>query len=105
MHEGEMPRESLKREIYEELGVDVDVGDPIDCTVFTSKSGVAHFVVAFEADIFPGQDLVPDQHDIAAIEWVEITEILKRNMHVGSRLIVERLAKKEKTPQGRNLEG
>jgi hypothetical protein len=71
--------------------IDVEVGAPIDCTVFTGKSGVTHFLVAFKVDIVTDQELTPNMNDIAAIEWVGITEILKRNMHEGSRLIVENL--------------
>ncbi|TAK03630.1 NUDIX hydrolase [Patescibacteria group bacterium] len=94
IHVGEMPREALKREIREELGVDIEVGDPFDVTVFTSKSGLAHLVVAFHATIAEGQELVADPSEVAAIEWVGIEEILTRTMHIGSRSIIERLAKR-----------
>lgn len=92
MNVGEsIPQESLKREIKEELGVDIEVGAPIGCSVFTSKSGVNHFVVAFSSKITLGQEIILDPKEIIKIEWLDIHDVLNRTMHEGSRLIIERL--------------
>ena len=91
MDVGEMPREALVREIKEELGVDVEAGALVECTVFTSKSGLAHLVLAFETTMAPGQEPAPDKTEVTAVEWVTSEEILTRTMHVGSRSIIESL--------------
>ena len=47
LDEGEEISQSIKRELKEELGVDVEISGVFDTFYFTSESGVHHYVVLF----------------------------------------------------------
>jgi len=91
LNNGEQPREGLKREIQEEIGAEIDVGGLVDCTVFTSKSGMNHFVVVFEATLVGASRPKPDGVEIKDIKWVTLDEAVKMNLRDEYRVILERL--------------
>jgi 8-oxo-dGTP diphosphatase len=64
---GEDPRAGLARELEEELGIDVDVGDPVEVTLhaYAEKSVLLLF---FEATRRPGS-AEPRALDVADLRW------------------------------------
>ena len=91
-HVGKQPREGLKREIQEEIGAEINVGGLVDCTVFTSKSGMNHFLVVFDATLIGSSQPTPDGVEIKDTKWVTLHEALKMNLRDEYRVILERLA-------------
>ncbi len=71
VEDGEDPRGALRRELAEELGIDVSVGDVIEVTshryVEASKTVLLLF---FEATRTPGSP-EPRALDVAAFEWAD----------------------------------
>jgi 8-oxo-dGTP diphosphatase len=76
MNVGENPQEALLREIKEEIGLEIEVGDLLDCNVFTSKSGMHHFVVVFSAKLLEDIGTTQlDKKEVVSVDWVPLTEI------------------------------
>ena len=66
---GEDPREALRRELREELGIDVTVGEVLDVTFHRYEEGQnAVLLLFFEAMRLPGS-AEPRAIDVAAFEW------------------------------------
>jgi 8-oxo-dGTP diphosphatase len=65
---GEEPRDCLKREIKEELGIDIEVGDIFDISshVYDEKKHI--LLLAFHCAYLGGEI---QKHDIADYAWVE----------------------------------
>jgi 8-oxo-dGTP diphosphatase len=75
LHQDEKPEECLKREINEELGIDVDVGS-VYHIVNHKKQGRAILLMAYTCDLIGGKlDLI--DHDEA--KWAESSELLNYN--------------------------
>lgn len=67
---GEESEAGLRREIREELGVEVELKGVIDTFVFTSASGLAHYVVIhLAAPTGPLSELKPNPSEIAELRW------------------------------------
>ena len=66
VEDGEDPRDALKRELREELGIEVDVGDIVDVTFhrYPSKTVLLLFYAATRR---PTSE--PRALDVAAFEW------------------------------------
>ncbi len=92
LNNGEQPREGLRREILEEIGAEIEIGRLVDCTVFTSKSGMNHFVVVFEATLVGNSQPKPDGVEIKDVKWVTLEEALKMELRSEYRVILEGLA-------------
>lgn len=76
MHEGEMPREALKREMMEETGLEIEVGNVVDFTIFTSKSGMHHFVVVFAATLLSEiESAVFDPKEVVELKWIPMADL------------------------------
>jgi 8-oxo-dGTP diphosphatase len=67
VEEGEDPRRALARELGEELGIDVEVGEIVDVT-FHSYPEKSVLLLFFEARRKPGSP-PPRALDVAAFEW------------------------------------
>jgi 8-oxo-dGTP diphosphatase len=68
---GEQPEEGLRREMREELGIEVALKDILHTFCFTSKSGLAHYVVVYLADLIGSvSDLKPDLNEMTEIRWM-----------------------------------
>ena len=71
VEDGESYEQALKREILEELGVDIRVGPPV--AVGVSETGGRRVVLhVYEAGIIEGKP-VPKEH--STLEWVEISRL------------------------------
>ena len=70
---GEDPRDALARELDEELGVDVEVGEPLEITFhrYPTKSVLLLF---FAASRRPGSP-EPRAIDVAAVRWASVDEL------------------------------
>jgi 8-oxo-dGTP diphosphatase len=69
VHSGEDPREALRRELAEELGLDVCVGEIVDVTFHRYEDKASPILIMFfEAARRPGSP-APRAIDVAAFEW------------------------------------
>lgn len=92
INEGEQPREALKREIFEELGVEIKIGGIVDATIFQSKDGTNHCVVVFDATLVDeSSSITPDGGEIKETRWVSVDEALKMTLREEYRVILEKL--------------
>jgi 8-oxo-dGTP diphosphatase len=66
---GEDPKEALRRELVEELGIDVTVGDVVDVTFHRyDDAEKAVLLLFYEAARTPGS-AAPSARDVAAFAW------------------------------------
>lgn len=77
IHKEEDPREALKREIHEELGVDVHVGKPFDVFVEQMTSaGHPRYFVLFEATLVDDNaEFTLADDEIAEVRWVRKDDV------------------------------
>ncbi|HZU83359.1 MAG TPA: (deoxy)nucleoside triphosphate pyrophosphohydrolase [Polyangiaceae bacterium] len=69
VHDGEDPREALRRELREELGIDAVVGDVVDVAFHRyEEARKSVLLLFFEAARTPGS-AEPAALDVAAFEW------------------------------------
>ncbi len=68
---GEDPRESLKRELKEELGVDSVIGEVIDIVSHVYPNG-RHFVISFFECKILGE---PEPIECERVEWVDPSKL------------------------------
>ncbi len=67
---GEKPEEGLRREIREELGIEIEVKGVFHTFVFTSASGLAHYVIIYVAGLVgASNDVKPDEKEVVEIRW------------------------------------
>lgn len=70
---GEDPRDALVRELREELGIEVDVGDPLEITFhrYETKSVLLLFFTAKRT----ARSAEPSPIDVAAVRWASVEEL------------------------------
>ena len=84
LHVDEAPLEGFRREIMEELGVEVENDGLFDAFTFVSKSGLAHYVVIFLARLKCSPDaLKPDAAEMTEIRWIGPDEFEDLKMRDG----------------------
>ncbi len=92
LHEDEEPTAGLRREILEEIGVEVQVGKLVECEVLKAPSGPKHFIVVFEATLKDETQIpTPDGKEIKALYWLTKEEALAGRLRDEYRAILERL--------------
>ena len=85
LHFGEESKAGLIREVQEEIGVDVEIGEPFYTGVFTptnpNKSTRPRFLVAYHATLKdPSQPFVLAPDEIEEVRWVGKDEIASMPM-------------------------
>jgi len=77
LHEGETPKEGLKREVLEEIGAPIVVKEILGTGVNIVRSDFKFYYVIYRASLVdPSQELVPEQGEIGTIEWKPKAEFL-----------------------------
>lgn len=80
LHVGEQPKEGLKREIKEELGVEIEPIGIFDACVFTTASGKNHCVIVWLCKL-RGDDTEFSQRDekeVQDFKWITSVEELEQ---------------------------
>ncbi|MEO6572926.1 MAG: (deoxy)nucleoside triphosphate pyrophosphohydrolase [Polyangiaceae bacterium] len=73
--EGEDPRDALARELKEELGIDTDVGDPVEITFHHyADADKAVLLLFFEASRTASSP-APEALDVAAFKWASSADL------------------------------
>lgn len=92
LDDGEAPAQGLARELREELGVSVEVGDPLTFAVH-EEPGLAILLLFYTAAIVAGSPRPLDGQELAWVEPVELllyptppadAELVRRLAHGGS---------------------
>lgn len=84
---GETPEECLKREISEELNIEIKVGEFFGESIYTYANGEIK-LIAYFAEILSGE-IVLSVHD--EVKWVTIKEIASFNFAPADVPLVEKL--------------
>jgi 8-oxo-dGTP diphosphatase len=70
---GEDPRDALARELREELGIDVEVGDPLEITFH--RYAMKSVLLLFFAATRRAGSAEPTAIDVAAVRWAGIDDL------------------------------
>lgn len=77
----EKPHDGLKRELMEELGIDVEVSQAYDTFVFTSKTGINHFVTIYLCQLKSNlSDIKISDSENTEIMWIGRTDMVGLSM-------------------------
>ncbi len=86
---GEPILEALKREVHEEVGLEIEIGELID--VFehlTPGEDNCHFVILYYRCRPLYCDIVPNEHEVSEVKWVPCCELESYSMPAGARYIL-----------------
>ena len=86
---GEPILEALKREVHEEVGIEIEVGELID--VFehlTPGEENCHFVILYYRCRPLYCDIVRNEHEVSEVSWVPCCELGGYAMPAGARYIL-----------------
>lgn len=75
LHRGEMPKDGLAREIREELGVEVVIGEPLHADAFVSDTIGPHFSVFYKAALVGDGAFTLQPDEIAEARWLAADEL------------------------------
>jgi len=70
MNENETPIDGLKRELKEELNLDIELGQLFDAFNFTSESGKNHFVVIYKCEVKNLENIKIVDGEVKDLKWV-----------------------------------
>lgn len=77
LNTGENVVEGVKREVREEIGVDVVIGGILSTGTFVKFNGGTNFFVIYEARLVSDDAVfVPEEAEVAEIQWVDEKEAL-----------------------------
>lgn len=88
VHDGEAPAAALARELAEELGLEIAVGDPITFATH-EEPGLRILLLFYEAAIRGGE---PQAREAQEIAWVPPAELRRYPTPPADAALVERLA-------------
>lgn len=87
IEEGETHQECLKREINEELEVDIEVGNYVGESIYTYPNGEIKLIAYFTTIV--GGDIKLSVHDV--VEWITIDKIDKYDFAPADIPLVKKL--------------
>ena len=94
VHPDEDPREALRRELGEELGIDVTVGEVFDVTFHRyEEAQKSVLLLFFEATRVPGS-AEPRAVDVAAFEWADAQGLEPARFPEADRVVLGKLRAK-----------
>jgi len=70
LNEGETPKEGLKREIREELSMEIDVEGIFDTFVYKSVSGLNHYLVIYRCHFMGNPEDIKLDKENQEMKWV-----------------------------------
>jgi mutator protein MutT len=97
VEEGESPEEAVKREIKEELGIEIEILEPLDFIEHLSDTGQHWIALGYLAKVKNGEPRIMEPEKIEEIKWFSLDEI-PENLAIytqeGIRKLKEKLGKK-----------
>ncbi|MEI6587502.1 MAG: NUDIX domain-containing protein [Candidatus Moraniibacteriota bacterium] len=86
------PQEALKREIREETGLEVEVGEPFNVFTFTKDSGEFKIGITFLCDYVSGEVKLSEEH--SEYKWIKPEEFNQLESIASLHDEIEKYAKK-----------
>ena len=96
LHKDEQPLDGLRRELIEELGLEVEPGDVAYTFVFVSESsGMAHFVVVYACQSRTAiDDMKIDPKEVGGVRWVGLDDFETLSMRDGYKEALRKFFRK-----------
>lgn len=91
VEEGEDPREALRRELAEELGIDVQVGEVIDVTFHRYEQANKQILLLFFEATRTAGSPEPRALDVAAFEWSDAAGLDPARFPAGDVTVVAKV--------------
>lgn len=85
---GESDEEALKRELLEELGIEVKVGSQCFETIYTYSDQEVHLFI-YRCQIISG---TPKALDVKSFEWIALNRLLEKTFPPADERFVDELA-------------
>ena len=94
LHMSEHPKEALKREYFEELGVEVEVGNIFYTEQWKHmRSGTPQVFLFYRCTIAPDAVPTPDTKEVAEVKWITREELKDLSMWEDCRRAADELLK------------
>jgi len=91
VEEGEDPRDALRRELLEELGIDVQVGDIVDVTFHRYEQAKKNILLLFFDVTRTRGSAEPRALDVAAFEWSDAKRLDPARFPAGDVAVVAKV--------------
>ncbi len=76
LHYGESLEEGIRRELREELGVEIVLGRVVYSEQFHQKrDGKLGLLIAYEAQLIPGQTIAPHDGEVVEFKWIKMKDV------------------------------
>lgn len=94
LHMGEHPEEALRREFFEELGIEIEVGDIFYTEQWKHvRSGIPQVFLFYRCTIAPNATAVADKKEVAEVKWITNEELKDLPMWEDCRRAADELLK------------